>query len=85
MFDCALLPNMSRVEVKLLLYNQVHYRHSNFRRMPMTTMQEKWVEDIEVARVKRGEEMSKKLFDDRAAKAVAQKGKADKGLRHTIT
>mmetsp|Transcript_15665 Transcript_15665/g.21440 ORF Transcript_15665/g.21440 Transcript_15665/m.21440 type:complete len:733 (+) Transcript_15665:63-2261(+) len=57
---------------------KVHYRHSNFRRMPMTLLQEKWVEDVEAARVKRAEELSKKLFDDRAAKAVAQKGKGDK-------
>eukprot|EP01035_Chromulina_nebulosa_P021883 gene21883-28329_t len=39
---------------------KVFYRHSNFRRMPMTAQQEKWVE---------------KLFDDRAAKAAKKKDK----------
>ena len=57
---------------------KVMYRHTNFRRMPLTARQEKWLEDRESERVKISYEMAKKLVEDEAAKANKKKEKGDK-------
>lgn len=57
---------------------KVHYRHSNFRRMPLTALQEQWLDEREAHRVKASEEKAKKLVEDQAKKADKKKGKDDK-------
>jgi hypothetical protein len=57
---------------------KVMYRHTNFRRMPLTARQEKWLEDREAERVKISYEVAKKMVEDEAAKANKKKDKGDK-------
>eukprot|EP00598_Pedospumella_elongata_P000366 CAMPEP_0184973908 /NCGR_PEP_ID=MMETSP1098-20130426/5512_1 /TAXON_ID=89044 /ORGANISM="Spumella elongata, Strain CCAP 955/1" /LENGTH=756 /DNA_ID=CAMNT_0027496413 /DNA_START=91 /DNA_END=2361 /DNA_ORIENTATION=- len=60
---------------------KVHYRHSNFRRMPLTALQEQWLDEREAHRVKASEEAAKKLLEDAAKKADKKgaKGKKEDG------
>ena len=64
---------------------KVMYRHTNFRRMPLTARQEKWLEDQEAQRVKISYEVAKKLVEDEALKAAKKKekegGKDGKGKK----
>ena len=57
---------------------KVMYRHTNFRRMPLTARQEKWLEDQEAQRVKLSYEVAKKLVENEALKAAKKKEKGDK-------
>lgn len=58
---------------------KVHYRHTNYRRMPLTTEQEQWLQEREVARTKRSEELAKQLFEAYQAKNDKKKDGKDKG------
>lgn len=51
------------------------YRHSNYRRMPLTAQQEHWLEERENERVKKSEALAKDIRD--AAAAKNEKGKKD--------
>jgi hypothetical protein len=51
------------------------YRHSNYRRMPLTAQQEHWLEEREAERVKKSEAAAKEIRD--AAAAKDDKGKKD--------
>lgn len=56
---------------------QVHYRHSNFRRMAVTTEIENWVDHRETQRKKKAQEKINELKDARAAKGKS--GSSGKG------
>ena len=56
---------------------KVMYRHTNYRRMPLTPAQEHWLEDKETERAKKSEEMASKLLAA-AAEKNAKGGKGDK-------
>jgi hypothetical protein len=57
---------------------KVHYRHINYRRMPLTEEQEKWVDEREIARSKKSDEVAKQLVETFQAKNDKKKDK-DKG------
>jgi hypothetical protein len=57
---------------------QVHYRHTNYRRMPLTPAQEQWLDERENLRVKKSEEAAAKLVEDAAKKADKKGGKGGK-------
>jgi len=54
---------------------KVHYRHSNYRRMPLTEKQEMWLDEQELRRIHVTEESAKKLVDQYTAKMEKSKGK----------
>lgn len=54
---------------------KVHYRHSNYRRMPLTEKQEMWLDEQEMHRIHVSEESAKKLVDQYTAKMEKAKGK----------
>ena len=54
---------------------KVHYRHTNYRRMPLTQMQETWLEEREGAREKKSNELAATLVEAHEAKG----GKGAKG------
>ncbi len=54
---------------------KVHYRHTNYRRMPLTATQEAWLEGKEEERAKKSADMAAKLLEEAAAKG----GKGGKG------
>lgn len=54
---------------------KVHYRHTNFRRMPLTEAQEIWLEEKETARGKLSVETAHKLAEAVQAKADKKKDK----------
>jgi hypothetical protein len=54
---------------------KVHYRHTNYRRMPLTAKQEAWLEVKESERVKKSDHMASELLE--AANAKGDKGKKD--------
>eukprot|EP01034_Spumella_vulgaris_P034795 gene34795-42915_t len=56
---------------------KVHYRHTNYRRMPLTETQEVWLEEREISRVKKSHDLAHKLHAEMAAKGDKKKG--DKG------
>ena len=56
---------------------KVHYRHTNYRRMPLTTTQEVWLEGKEQERAKKSADMAAKLLEEAAAKG-GKGGKGDK-------
>lgn len=56
---------------------KVHYRHSNYRRMPFTDKQEQWLEDREAERVLKSRLLAMKLMEDATAKS-SKKKKGDK-------
>lgn len=60
---------------------KVHYRHTNFRRMPLTVEQEQWLEERETARAKKSVEAAQKLVEAVQAKLDKKKNKGakDKG------
>lgn len=51
---------------------KVHYRHTNYRRMPLTDAQQQWLEAQEAQRKLKSETLAREL-----AAAVANKGKKD--------
>lgn len=57
----------------------MHYRHTNYRRMPLTALQEAWLDEREAARNKKSEEVAAKLVEEAAKKAEKKGGKAEKG------
>jgi hypothetical protein len=57
---------------------KVHYRHSNFRRMPLTLEQEAWLDEREMQRAKKSEEYATKLATAAAAKADKKGAKGGK-------
>jgi hypothetical protein len=58
---------------------KIHYRYSNFRRMPLTPAHEKWLSGRETARVKKSEELATKLFEAAQSKADKKKKTGDAG------
>lgn len=59
---------------------KVHYRHTNYRRMPLTAEQEAWLEAKETERSRKSEALAKQMVADVAAKADKKKNKdKDKG------
>eukprot|EP01038_Epipyxis_sp_PR26KG_P004770 gene4770-6692_t len=58
---------------------KIHYRHTNYRRMPLTEFQEKYLEEKELARVKKSEEMAKDIAQAFSAKNDKKGGKDAKG------
>lgn len=59
---------------------KVFYRHSNYRRMPLTAAQEQWLDERETERVKKSEDLASALVEAAMAKAEKKKGgKDDKG------
>jgi hypothetical protein len=58
---------------------KIHYRYSNFRRMPLTEEQEKWIANRETARVKKSEELAIKLFEAAQSKQDKKKKKDGDG------
>ena len=57
---------------------KVHYRYSNFRRMPLTLEQEQWIANKESARIKKSEELALKLFESAQKKSDKKKAGGDK-------
>ena len=57
---------------------KVHYRYTNYRRMPLTQKQEVWLEGKETTRVKKSEEMASNLLEAAAAKGDKKGGKDKK-------
>lgn len=57
---------------------QIHYRYSNFRRMPLTAEQEQWITTREAERAQKSLEMAQELAAAAALKAEKKKNK-DKG------
>lgn len=59
--------------------SKVHYRHTNYRRMPLTKDQTAWLNSMEEERAKKAEEHAKMLMEQAAAKkAKAKKKDGDK-------
>lgn len=56
---------------------KVHYRHTNYRRMPMTEEQTAWLEEREGSREKKSQEVAAKLLEAAEEKG----GKGDKGKK----
>jgi len=56
---------------------KVHYRHTNYRRMPMTDEQTAWLEEREGEREKKSLEVAAKLLEAAEASGKADKGKKD--------
>eukprot|EP00605_Chrysophyceae_sp_TOSAG23-4_P001564 GSChrysophyteH1.ASY1.ANO1.1715.1 assembled CDS len=54
---------------------KVHYRHTNYRRMPLTMQQEAWLEEREGEREKKSNELAATLVE--AVEAKSGKGKKD--------
>jgi len=48
---------------------KVHYRHTNYRRMPLTQLQETWLEEREGAREKKSSELAATLVEAQEAKS----------------
>jgi hypothetical protein len=57
---------------------KVMYRHTNFRRMPLTARMEHWLEGREAERVRTSMELAKKMMDEEAAKSQQKKEKDGK-------
>ena len=57
---------------------KVHYRHTNYRRMPLTQEQEQWLDEREVARSKKSEAVAKELLEAFQAKNDKKKDKDKK-------
>lgn len=57
---------------------KVHFRHSNYRRMPLTEEQEKWIEGRETDRAKKSTEVEAKLTADYALRVEASKAASKK-------
>lgn len=56
---------------------KIHYRHTNYRRMPLTQKQEEWLAEKEYQREQKSLDMAKALQEAKDAKK--DKGKGDKG------
>ena len=54
---------------------KVHYRHTNYRRMPLSEEQEHWLEEREIERTKKSEELAKQLAQAAQEKADKKKSK----------
>jgi hypothetical protein len=57
---------------------KVHYRHSNYRRMPISEKVEEWLENRETSRVQKSLEYAKKLAEELMLKKSKKKAPKDK-------
>ena len=58
---------------------KVHYRHSNYRRMPLTEEHQEWLQGRESEREKKSNDIALHLVEAAAAKEEKAKGKAKEG------
>ena len=76
--EVTIAPELYRSLVEMDPEFKVMYRHTNFRRMPMTIRQERWLDDRESERVRTSLELAKKMVDEESAKSQQKKEKEGK-------